>query len=257
MCQDCNSVAANEWYVYRSLGEGLSLIQEPWLRPFYRCNIWFLRGRDRDLLIDTGLGHFPLLDHIEALTERPILALATHGHFDHIGGHYEFPERAIHAAEGSLLTNPDPKETLVLDYCGPHMFERVPFGWDQASYRVRPAPATRILEDGDVVDLGDRAFEVLHVPGHSPGGMALWEKKTGLLFAGDTVMDGELCDYLHHSSKEAYLQSMERLRRLEVTAVHAGHFESFGLTRYRELIDQYLATARPPVCPSSPMGART
>lgn len=251
MCQNCERIVASEWYSYRSLGNGLSLIEEPWLKPFYRCNMWFIRGRDRDLLIDTGLGHFPLCDHIKDLTERPLLAVATHGHFDHIGGHYEFAERAIHAAEGNLLSDPDPKETLVADYCGAHMFERFPVGWDESAYRVRPAPATRILRHGDVVDLGDRAFEVLHVPGHSPGGIALWDEKTGILFSGDTVMNGDLCDYLHHSNVEAYIASMELLRQLPVVEVHAGHFSSFGPDRYREFIDDYLKTARAPVCPNA------
>ena len=40
--------------------DGVTLIHEPWIKPFFRCNIWHVRGRDRDLLFDTGLGHFSL-----------------------------------------------------------------------------------------------------------------------------------------------------------------------------------------------------
>ena len=43
---------------------------------------------------------------------------------------------------------------------------------------------------GDVIDLGDRAFEVIHTPGHSPGGIGLLERKTGIFLSGDIVYDG-------------------------------------------------------------------
>ena len=93
----------------------------------------------------------------------------------------------------------------------------------------RPAaPATRLLADGDVVDLGDRAFEVLHLPGHSPGSIGLWEAATGVLFSGDAVYDGPLLDELDGSDVDGYVATMRRLRELPVTVVHAGHEPSFG-----------------------------
>ena len=68
------------------------------------------------------------------------------------------------------------------------MFDRLPpGGFDEAAYQVRPAPAQRLLEEGDVIDLGDRHFEVLHLPGHSPGSIALWEAASATLLSGDTV----------------------------------------------------------------------
>ncbi len=69
-----------------------------------------------------------------------------------------------------------------------------PAPYQSARYAVGAAPATRLLWDGDVVDLGDRHFEVIHTPGHSPGGIALWEAATGILIAGDIVYDGELIE---------------------------------------------------------------
>ena len=102
------------------------------------------------------------------------------------------------------------------------------------------APATRLLEDGDVVDLGDRAFEVLHLPGHSPGSIGLWDASTGVLFSGDAVYDGPLLDELSDSDIAAYVATMRRLRELPVTVVHAGHEPSFGRDRLVELCDAYL-----------------
>ena len=48
------------------MGDGVTLIHEPWIKPFFRCNIWHVRGRDRDLLFDTGLGHVSLRRHVRA-----------------------------------------------------------------------------------------------------------------------------------------------------------------------------------------------
>jgi glyoxylase-like metal-dependent hydrolase (beta-lactamase superfamily II) len=56
-----------------------------------------------------------------------------------------------------------------------------------------PAPATVLLRHGDPIDLGDR-FEVIHTPGHSPGGIALFEAKTGILLSGDIIYDSPLID---------------------------------------------------------------
>ncbi|WP_238157174.1 MBL fold metallo-hydrolase [Kribbella sp. VKM Ac-2571] len=66
--------------------------------------------------------------------------------------------------------------------------------FDQADYRLTPATVTRYLDDEVLVDLGDRSFTVLHVPGHSPGGIAPYEEATRVLFSGDTVYDDELID---------------------------------------------------------------
>jgi glyoxylase-like metal-dependent hydrolase (beta-lactamase superfamily II) len=114
-------------------------------------------------------------------------------------------------------------------------------GYDPAAYRVLPAPATRLVEEGDVIDLGHRRFEVLHLPGHSPGSIGLWEAASGTLFSGDAVYDGPLLDELPGSDIGQYVRTMKRLRELPVTVVHGGHDPSFGRERLRELADAYLA----------------
>ena len=85
-------------------------------------------------------------------------------------------------------------------------------------------------------------------PGHSPGGIALFEKKTGTLLSGDIVYDGPLIDDAYHSDPSDYLATLARMRDLPVAIVHGGHFPSFGATRYRQLIDEYLALRRKPGC---------
>ena len=241
---------AQDWYQVARLAHGITHIQERFIDPFYRCNIWHVQGRDGDLLFDSGMGVVSLTQMLPWLRLRPLLAVASHTHFDHIGCHHEFEQRACHRAEAGVLSNPDGHETLSARYAVIDMFEKLPpGGYEQSRYTVRSAPATRLLEAGDVIDLGDRHFQVLHVPGHSPGSIALWEAATGVLLSGDAVYDGPLLDDNHHSHVPDYLDSMRRLRQLPVNVVHGGHFASFGRARLHELIDEYIAGKRAPGCP--------
>ncbi|MGH7186206.1 MAG: MBL fold metallo-hydrolase, partial [Pseudomonadota bacterium] len=205
-------------------------------------------GRDRDLLLDTGLGHFSLRQHVALVNERPLLCVASHTHFDHIGCHHEFADRCVHGAEAHILADPRNDLTLADRYATDEMFDRLPEGWQSARYRVAPAPASRILAGGDIVDLGERAFEVIHAPGHSPGGIGLLERRTGIFLSGDIVYDGPLIDDAYHSDRAVYIETMERLRALPVAMVHGGHFPSFGPTRFRQIIDEYVKGARKAGC---------
>lgn len=115
--------------------------------------------------------------------------------------------------------------------------------FDVGAYRVRPVTPTRVVDEGDVVDLGDRRFTVLHLPGHTPGEIGLWEEATGTLFSGDCVYEsGVLLDELPESNIGDYVRSMDRLRDLPVRVVHGGHDERFDRERLLELIDAYVTT---------------
>ncbi|MER8772703.1 MBL fold metallo-hydrolase [Mesorhizobium sp. M0092] len=241
-------IDAGHWYESIRMGDGVTLIHEPWIKPFFRCNIWHVRGRDRDLLFDTGLGHFSLRRHVPLVTERKLTCVASHTHFDHIGCHHEFPDRCVHPAEAEILADPRNEWTVADRYATEEMFDGMPQGWDTNRYRILPAPAGRLLEQGDIVDLGDRAFEVIHTPGHSPGGIALYENRTGILFSGDIIYDGPLIDDVYHSNIDDYVETLLRMRDLDVSVVHGGHFPSFGKVRYRQVVDEYLAQKRQAGC---------
>ena len=225
------------------------------MHPLLRCNVWHVRGRDCDLVIDTALGLAPLAHLVEHELGHGVLAVATHSHSDHVGGMHEFAERAIHRAEAADLTTPM-RTTLVAEHYGdtvlgpyrdagyeiPELFvDAVPAAGMAMVGEIAPAAATRVLDDGDVVDCGDRSFEVLHLPGHSPGSIGLWDAATGVLFSGDAVYDGPLLDELEGSDLDDYVATMRRLRELPVTAVHGGHEASFGRDRLVQICDTYLA----------------
>lgn len=234
---------AADWYETRRLSNDVTLIREAHVAPWLRCNIWHVRGRDRDLLIDTGLGLRPLKAEVPRITERPLIAIQSHTHFDHVGGLAEFDDRRGHAAEAEIIARPTAANT-VLDagYWIEGAITALPFeGFEMGRYRIRAAPFTASLDEGDVLDLGDRVLRVLHLPGHSPGSIALWEEATGTLFSGDVLYDGALLDGLYHSDREVYGESLRCLAELPAATVHGGHFRSFGRERMRALIADYLS----------------
>jgi glyoxylase-like metal-dependent hydrolase (beta-lactamase superfamily II) len=238
-----SSTIADKWYEVHAVSDGISLIRETHVATWLRCNMWHVRGRDHDLLIDTGMGVRPLKAEVSLLRQRPVTCIATHAHFDHIGAQHEFERRLGHPSESDIHAAPTRENSA--DW-GPFVraetFSALPdANFDYRQYAVTPAPLTGYLDEGDVVDLGDRVFQVLHLPGHSPGSIALYEQSTGTLFSGDTIYDGALYDTVYHSDRTLYRQSLERLRGLPVTTVHGGHDNSFGRERMLRLIDNYLA----------------
>lgn len=251
---------AGRWFERRTVDDAITLLWEPHVVPLMRCNIWHVRGRDRDLFIDTGLGVASLVDAAQDLLTKPVTAVATHGHADHIGGHHEFDECVAHPLEAPLLRDPslsslDPHsawgaegiaelERAGYSMAAPYLVTALPAGVALEGFRQRPARVTRLVDEGDVVDIGDRRFEVLHLPGHSPGSIGLWEATTGTLFSGDALYDGPLLDELSTSNIEDYCRTMERLMTLPVRVVHAGHDPSFGRDRLRELTQAYLDRRR-------------
>ena len=253
---------AESWFTAEHVDDGIVMLTEPHVARLWRANIFLIRGRDYDLLVDSGMGVASLRKQVTSLTDRPIKLFTTHSHLDHIGGHHEFADIPIlvHPAEQAALLHPAgptglsyeslPKERLAqyqaagFDTTG-LMVDALPTpGYDLDSHTFAGATATRLVEDGALLDLGQRLFEVLHLPGHSPGSIGLWEAATGTLIAGDAIYDGILIDTTQDADINAYLGTMERLRGLPVRVVHGGHKRPFGRDRMLEIIDAYLASRR-------------
>ena len=243
------------WFEFERIDDDITRIWEPYAVPLMQCNIWHVRGRDRDLLIDTGMGISSLTQAARDLFERPVVAVATHTHVDHVGSLHEFKERVVHRAEAAMLRDPERFSLLRADHppgliasfeeagyeVGASFVTALPSGdFELRRFARPPAPATRLVDEGDLIDLGDRVFQVLHLPGHSPGSIGLWEPRTETLFSGDAIYDGPLLDQIPGSDIDAYVATMRRLERLPARVVHAGHDPSFGGERLRALARNFL-----------------
>src|SRR5882724_3723189 len=214
---------ADRWFEITRITDDITLLLEPHVVPLMRCNIWHVRGRDRDLMIDTGMGIASLREAARHLLDKNVVAVATHT--DHVGGHHEFEHTLVHALEADELRSPRDRGTLLASVMGAEEIGKLakagyPFDgdlitalprvdYDMASYRLKDAAVTEIVTEGDVVDIGSRHFEVLHLPGHSPGSIGLWEAKTGTLFSGDAIYDGPLLDEIDGAHIPTYIRTMK------------------------------------------------
>jgi glyoxylase-like metal-dependent hydrolase (beta-lactamase superfamily II) len=236
-----SSTIPENWYETHHVSDDISLITETYVANWLRCNIWHVRGQTHDLIIDTGMGMRSLKKEVSRLNEKPVICISTHCHFDHIGGAHEFECRLGHQSEQEIHANPTLANTAMTGFIRAETFEALPYeGFSHEDYKVQPAPLTGFLDEGDVLDLGNRHFNLLHLPGHSPGSIALFEEKTGILFSGDTIYDGDLYDSVYHSDKIQYRESLRRLREMPVNTIHGGHEKSFDKNRMIKIIDDYL-----------------
>jgi glyoxylase-like metal-dependent hydrolase (beta-lactamase superfamily II) len=243
---------ATDWFTVEEISPLLSLVSEPHVKPLLAANTWVIHGRDRDLVIDSGLGVASLRSGVPQLFERTPALVVTHGHLDHLGGAHEFEDVWAHPAEriersgrGSLL----PQELCEVlgapdgSFGYDVLLDAVPdAGFDPRTYDLRPVTPSRALGEGDVVDLGDLRFRVLHLPGHTPGSIGLYEPDVKMLVSGDVVYDDDdgMIDFLDESSPRDYRATMRRLLELDVETVVPGHGDRFGQERLVQIAEDYL-----------------
>lgn len=209
-----------KWFTIDRIDPATYAISE--YRHWEETHCYLLIGSERGLLIDTGLGICNIHDEVVKLTDKPVSAVATHIHWDHIGGHQYFPDFYAHEQELNWLSGefPLPLEAvrgMVMDRC------ELPDGYDVHAYGLFQGVPARILNDGEWIELGGRSVQVLHTPGHSPGHMCFWEPGRGYLFTGDLVYKDTLFAYYPSTDPMAYLASLEKVSALPVKRVFPGH----------------------------------
>jgi glyoxylase-like metal-dependent hydrolase (beta-lactamase superfamily II) len=233
---------AEFWYGLQLQANRILRMGEIHVDPYAVDDIWLVQGSERDLVVDTGSGIVPPAPMIEAITDKPVLAVALNCYYDHAGGWHSFAERACHSLEAAALIDPTDENSLVSIYLTDDSFLALPrAGYVTADYRMIGAQPTRLLEDGEIVDLGNRSLEVMQVPGRSPGGIALWEAETGSLFSSDMLYDGKHGLAWPPGNPQAYVSSLRRMRELPVLTVYPGHYGPFNGARMNALIDEQVA----------------
>ena len=210
----------SDWFTIDQIDDDTYIISE--YRHWEETHCYLLSGSTSSLLIDTGLGISNIYDQVQQLTDKPIIAVATHIHWDHIGGHRYFPDFYAHNNElnwlhGEFPLSIDQIKEMVVDRC------ELPAGYDVNTYEFFQGTPTRILGDGDTIDIGGRIIKVLHTPGHSPGHMCFWEEDRKYLFTGDLVYKDTLFAYYPSTDPQAYLASLEKIAALPVERVFPAH----------------------------------
>ena len=238
----------HNWFEIEPVDEnGIRRIKEIYVHESGGGNMWLVEGSECCLLIETGVGIAPLRAYLESITSKPIIAFASVGYYDHAGGLHQFDERLIHRAEANRVSQPTRDNTVAQYYMGGAFTARPDATFDLETHVMPATQPTRLLTDGDSIDLGDRIFEVLHLPGVTAGACALFERVSGVLFTGEAlvwsgnyVYDGEPVERCDHADRKAFRHSIKRLKELPATTIYPGHYARSDVETMNNMIDAYL-----------------
>ena len=145
---------------------------------------FLLEGTEKALMIDSGITTVHAKAIAETLTTKPIELLNTHGDMDHVAGNGDFDWFYMHPSEASNYYNEQGRHGRFVG-----------------------------VEEGDVLDLGNRPLEIIHLPGHTPGSIAVLDKQNRALFSGDPVQDGSIFMFGLQREFHAYLYSLKKLEQ--------------------------------------------
>ena len=184
----------------------------------FQTNCYCVRKDDTAsdcLIIDPGLGAEPLVQQVQQHDYTPTDILLTHGHADHLGGVEALRESwpdvtvAIHSDDAGMLSDPTLNLSLM------------------AGSMVQARPADVILDAAATTyQAAGLRFQVLHTPGHTPGGICLYNADEDVLFCGDTIFAGSVgrSDFPGGSHEQLIEAIQKKLLILpEETTVYPGH----------------------------------
>ncbi len=254
--------------VIESISQGLYRIEVPLPKsPLKALNAYFIKGEKRNLLIDNGFNRPECRDALfSALHELNPSQTATdyfitHGHADHAGLTPELPGVSDGSAKAmgssrdaelinSTTTGPGFWET-VLNRMRPHGLseqEMIAMRDNHPAARYCPSQAVpyQPVAEGDTLTYADFVLQVVAVPGHTPGQLSLYAPKQRFFFAGDHILGTITPNIAHWSgfpdALGQYLQSLEKIRRMDIHLTLTGHRAL--VERTTERIDELVAHHR-------------
>jgi glyoxylase-like metal-dependent hydrolase (beta-lactamase superfamily II) len=214
------------WFEVQQFPHGITMIREPHQSEDVKS--YLVEGARDVAIIDTGTGagDFPAL--VASLSSKRPRVLQSHGHWDHAGHSYAFDEVLIHPSEADRLREGFPADRYMAAF-SPEQAEPefIPAGFDPSG-GMRGTEPTGTLGDGDRIDLGNRVLEVIHTPGHSPGGLSFLDRTGRALIVADVVYLAAMYLFLPDSDPAAFRTSLERLVQVldDVDGVFPAHGES-------------------------------
>lgn len=233
-------------YQIRSLYAGRNLFQ------------YLFLGRNR-VLVDTGIAStpeqviFPFLDQLKIKPQQLSLTVTTHADLDHQGGNDAIkrtsPNTMLSCGEADRELVEDPQTLYDVRYN--FLKQEHGLGFDSAPPPDAGNPRRMDLcfAGGEVIQLADDwRLEVLHVPGHSHGHLALYDPQHRALFAGDAIhgrgcpkADGGLALPVTYYQVDAYLATIRYFEHLPIDALYSGHWP---IMRGEEVSDFFAESRR-------------
>jgi glyoxylase-like metal-dependent hydrolase (beta-lactamase superfamily II) len=162
--------------------EIIKINENSWRIEDSGVRFFLLTGTDRALLVDTGRNIDNAREIAESLTTLPVMLVNTHADGDHVAGNGKFDAFYMHPDEEPNYRRGDRKGTILP------------------------------IREGDVLDPGGRPLEVIHLPGHTPGSIALLDRKNRVLISGDPIQDGRIFMFGRFRNMPDYIRSLEHLR---------------------------------------------
>jgi glyoxylase-like metal-dependent hydrolase (beta-lactamase superfamily II) len=183
----------------------------------YETNCYVVRADKKChevVIIDTGLDISGVAEYLRAHQLKPVAVVLTHGHVDHIVGaasvraNWSDVRIYIHKLDAEMLTD----ATINLSLMNGSAFVT--------------EPADIIVEEGDTIEQAELKLEVIHTPGHTPGGICLYARDEHILFSGDTLFAESIgrTDFPGGNAKQLLSGIKEKLLTLpQETVVYPGH----------------------------------
>jgi len=200
-----------EWFDVYKLTEDTFAIYEP--NQFEEAISYLAIGKNKAALIDTGTGIGNIKAVTEKLTNLPVTVVLTHEHYDHVAGAYRFDKIIMYDNEKALQVLKKGRDNASLQpyITEDYLWKPLPKNFDPETWVIPSMKPTQLVEDGDIIDLGEKTLEVIYTPGHSPGQMCLLDKKNRILFTGDHFFPGPLYAYPQDVNIDDYRASNQKL----------------------------------------------
>lgn len=219
---------ADAYYEANELSPGVFRIGSP-----ERVFMDLFVGEEKALLFDTGYGYGNLREAVKRVTDKPLYIVNSHGHIDHTCGNCQFEEEIyIHEKDIPLCMAHNTKEMRrgaietarhTVDYVTKQEYSILPGDFDEEAYCSAGYGKLRPVREGDVFALGGITLEVMELPGHTRGSIALLYREQKLLYVGDAINS-----YLWLFSPEAtklseYIETIGKIEGIDFTQMFQSH----------------------------------
>ncbi len=204
---------SDSWFEVYKVAPGVFAIYEP--HQFEETISYLIVGSRQAALFDTGMGIGNLRKVTDALTPLPVIVLNSHTHNDHVGDNWQFDTVYAMDTDFTRKNAAGSREDAQAELAEGEICGELPVGFDAKAYETRPWKISRYMHDGSRIDLGGRTLEVIATPGHTPDAIALFDRRNGLLFTGDTYYPAPIWLYRPETDLRAYDHSIRRLAELK------------------------------------------